>query len=53
MPPTVQDHQKELEEYKTSTSTVQFPLTQDLPVGLIKRLILYGVERNEKKEKSQ
>src|SRR3989344_1554162 len=51
MPPTIQEHKKELKNYGTSKETVRFPLNKKLPVGLIKKLIKVGVKRNEKKDK--
>lgn len=52
MPPTVEEFKNELKDYVTSTATVQFPLNKKLPVNLIKRLIKFGVERNEKRKTS-
>lgn len=49
-PPVVADHKDELKDYKTATSTVQFPLDKELPVGLIKKLIKARVTINELKK---
>lgn len=51
MPPIIENHKKELEDYQTAKSTIQFPLTDDLPVGLIKKLIKEGIKNNEAKSK--
>ena len=51
MPPVIQQHQKELGDYRTSKATVQLPLTKKLPVSLIKKLLRAGVANNAKKEK--
>jgi uncharacterized protein YdhG (YjbR/CyaY superfamily) len=50
MPPVIQDHKKELEGYSTSTATVRFPLSEELPVKLIEKLVKAGVINNEAKK---
>jgi uncharacterized protein YdhG (YjbR/CyaY superfamily) len=40
---------KELGSYMTSKGTVQFPLDERLPVGLIKRIVKARVAENEEK----
>lgn len=40
-PATIIAFQEELSEYKISKGTVQIQHTQELPTGLIKRMILY------------
>ena len=40
---------KELEGFKTSKGTVQFPLDKPLPVGLIKKLVKERIKQNEAK----
>jgi uncharacterized protein YdhG (YjbR/CyaY superfamily) len=52
MPPIIEDHKKELEGYVTAKATVQFPLDQDLPIPLIRKLVTAGVKQNEAKKKS-
>ena len=42
----------ELASYKSSKGAVQFPLDQDLPLGLIRRIVQFRVEENRKKRKS-
>ncbi len=39
IPPITEDFKKELEGYKTSTATIQFPHTEKLPIPLIKKLV--------------
>ncbi len=51
MPPTIADHKNELKKYETATATIRFPLNEDLPIALIKKLITVGVKRNEQKKK--
>ena len=47
MPPVIQNHEKELKRYRTSTATIRFPLDEKLPLALIKKLIKAGIKRNE------
>ena len=42
-------HQAELEGYKTSKGTIQFPIGEALPVALIRRFIEERVRENEAK----
>ena len=41
---------KELEGYKQSKGTIQFPLNQPLPIALIKKLVKERVRENELKK---
>jgi uncharacterized protein YdhG (YjbR/CyaY superfamily) len=38
-PPVIQDHKKELTGYKTTKSIVNFPLDNEIPGKLVKRLV--------------
>ena len=38
----------QLSAYKTSKGAIQFPLDQDLPMALIKEIILFNLNRNRK-----
>ncbi len=40
--------QKELAKYKSAKGSVQFPLAEPLPVGLIQRIVKFRVEENLK-----
>lgn len=42
----MQAFEKELEPYKSSKSTVQFPLDQPLPRELIARMVKYKIDEN-------
>jgi uncharacterized protein YdhG (YjbR/CyaY superfamily) len=42
---------KELAKYKTSKGTIQFPLDQALPLGLIRKIVRYRVKENLSKNK--
>ena len=53
MPPTVEQHKKELKNYETLKATIRLPLTKPLPPALIKKLIRVGVKRNEEKSKKK
>ncbi len=46
VPPIVEEHKKELMKYKTSKSTIQFPLDEKLPIELIKKLVQARVRKN-------
>jgi len=47
----LREFEKDLTDYKTSKGTVQFPLSQPLPLELIKKITLACVERNQIKKK--
>lgn len=47
VPPVVADHADELKDYKTSTSTVRFPLDKELPIALIQKLIRARIKIND------
>lgn len=47
-PPVIEEHQKDLEKYGTSKATVRFPVTENLPIPLIKKLIKARVKINQK-----
>ncbi len=51
MPPIVDDYKNELKKYQTSTATIRFPLNEDLPIGLIKKLVKAGMRKNEAQKK--
>lgn len=47
-PATIAHFKKELSNYKTNTkNTVQFPINEELPVELIKQMILFKIEENK------
>lgn len=46
-PPVIEEHQKELKDYVTAKSTVQFPLDKKLPIRLIKKLVKARVKQND------
>lgn len=50
-PPIIENHADELEGYVTAKSTVQFPLDQELPLNLIKKLVKARVMWNDKSSK--
>jgi uncharacterized protein YdhG (YjbR/CyaY superfamily) len=49
-PPTIAEHAKELENYKTTKSSVHFPIGKPLPATLIKKLIKGRMKKNETKK---
>ena len=49
--PIVEEHKSELEGYETTDATIRFPLDEELPIELIKKLIQARVRENDKKKK--
>lgn len=43
-PSGIKEFEEETKNYTTSTGTIQFPLNEDLPVDLIKRITKFRVE---------
>ncbi len=41
---------KELSKYKSAKGSVQFPLAEPLPIGLIRKIVKFRVEENLKKK---
>lgn len=52
-PPIIEQHSKELKDYVTATSTVQFPLDQILPIALIKKLVKARIKWNDEAKKKK
>jgi uncharacterized protein YdhG (YjbR/CyaY superfamily) len=50
-PPIIDNHKKELEEYVTTKSAIHFPISEDLPLALIKKLVNARVKWNNKTSK--
>jgi uncharacterized protein YdhG (YjbR/CyaY superfamily) len=48
-PPVISEHKRELGAYSTTHATVRFPLTNKLPVGLVKKLVKAKMKKNEAK----
>lgn len=46
-PVVIEDHRKELERYETAKATIRFPLNENLPIALIRKLIKAGMRTNE------
>ncbi|QIF02806.1 DUF1801 domain-containing protein [Roseimicrobium sp. ORNL1] len=49
-PAAIKAFAAELSEYKTSSSTIQFPLDKPLPVGLIRKIARFRVKESEEKD---
>jgi uncharacterized protein YdhG (YjbR/CyaY superfamily) len=49
-PSAIEAFQEELEPYKTSKGTVQFPMTDPLPLKLIERMVKFRVKENAQKK---
>jgi len=46
-PPIIEEYKKDLTDYETSMATIRFPLSEKLPLPLIKKLIQTRVKINE------
>ncbi|HEY4288167.1 MAG TPA: DUF1801 domain-containing protein [Puia sp.] len=49
----IQAFKKDLEGYKLSKGTIQFPLDQPLPLDLITRIVKYRIKENLEAEKTK
>jgi uncharacterized protein YdhG (YjbR/CyaY superfamily) len=49
-PSAIEEFEKELKTYKTSKGTVQFPLTDPLPLKLIERMVKFRLKENVAKK---
>ena len=48
-PSAIEAFKNELTTFKTSKGAIQFPLDQELPLALIKKIVLFRVEENTSK----
>jgi uncharacterized protein YdhG (YjbR/CyaY superfamily) len=48
VPSGIEKFKKELESYKTSKGSIQFPLDKALPLDLIRKIVKFRVEENRK-----
>ncbi len=53
VPPITEMYSKELAHYKTGKATIQFPLSEKLPIALIKRLVKARIKINEESAKNK
>ncbi len=51
-PPVIQEHEAALKKYKTAKATLQFPLDEALPTGLIQKLLKARMKKNQAKQKN-
>ncbi len=51
--PIVEEHKGELQGYETTKATVRFPLNEQLPLDLIKKLVQARVRKNDEAEKKK
>ncbi|HEY6955575.1 MAG TPA: DUF1801 domain-containing protein, partial [Flavisolibacter sp.] len=49
----IEEFREDLKAYKTSKGTIQFPLNEPVPVGLIKRMVKAKVKKNLAKTKTR
>ena len=52
-PSGISNFKKELSAYKQAKGSVQFPVDQPLPIGLITKIVKYRVNENQKKSKAK
>jgi uncharacterized protein YdhG (YjbR/CyaY superfamily) len=52
-PPIIQNHRNLLKRYQTTKSSVHFPLDENLPVPLIKKLVKAAMRMNEEEERKR
>lgn len=45
-PPVIEEHAKELKEYKTAMATLQLPHDKPLPLALVKKLVIARAKKN-------
>jgi uncharacterized protein YdhG (YjbR/CyaY superfamily) len=50
-PSGIDSFKDELSKYKSSKGAVQFPLNEQLPIGVIKKIVKFRVEENLNKKK--
>lgn len=48
--PIIEDHQTELQDYKTTGATIRFPLDTPLPLALIATLVKARMRKNDEAE---
>lgn len=51
VPSGIEQFEDELKEYKTGKGTLQFPITENLPLDLIRKIVQFRVEENLSKLK--
>jgi uncharacterized protein YdhG (YjbR/CyaY superfamily) len=52
-PSGIRKFQKELSDYKGAKGSVQFPITEPLPLSLVSRIVKFRVEENLQKTKGK
>jgi uncharacterized protein YdhG (YjbR/CyaY superfamily) len=51
--PVLEEHKSDLEGYVTVKGTVQLPLDENLPIALIKKLVIAQAKKNDEAEKKK
>ncbi len=46
----IEKFKEELTPYKTSKGTIQFPITQPIPLDLVKQIVKFRVKENQRKQ---
>ena len=50
--PIIEEHERELAAYETTSATVRLPLDKKLPVALIRKLVRTRMKKNEEEKNS-
>jgi uncharacterized protein YdhG (YjbR/CyaY superfamily) len=50
-PPVIQEHEADLKAYATTKSIVSFPLSKEIPMALVKLLVLASIEEMKSNRK--
>jgi uncharacterized protein YdhG (YjbR/CyaY superfamily) len=53
IPSGIEAFKEELSSYKQGKGSVQFPLNEELPIELIKKIVLFRIEKNRNKSKNK
>jgi uncharacterized protein YdhG (YjbR/CyaY superfamily) len=51
--PVLEQYKRELEGYVTDKGTIRFPLNEQLPLALIRKLVKAQAKRNDEAEKKE
>ncbi len=49
--PIIEEHRGELSDYETTDATVRLPLDKEIPIALVRMLVIARMEKNEARER--